>query len=94
MYAGQFWPNGALVASVVGAGIGVAVASLAVAGLLGLIFGVPRVHEPAASATQGHYLPNTNLEELSDWLAKVLVGVGLRRPDRRAPVERRREISP
>ena len=47
-------------------------------GLLGFLFGIPRslaVQEGVAD--QGGYQPNTNLEQISDWLTKILVGVGL-----------------
>jgi hypothetical protein len=48
--------------------------------LVGFIFGVPRwvpVKSTAAAATRKQYTPNTNIEKLSDWLTKILVGVGL-----------------
>lgn len=49
-------------------------ASFMAAGMLGVIFGVPRY----VAETQGRsYLANTNLEQISDWLTKILVGVGL-----------------
>lgn len=65
--------------SFLGAGLTVAGAALLAGGLLGFVFGIPR-------ALQGHsegsiqgvvYLPNTNLEQISDWLTKILVGIGL-----------------
>lgn len=51
-------------------------------GLLGFLFGIPRSltgPEAAgdAAAAGGAYRPNTNLEQISDWLTKILVGVGL-----------------
>jgi hypothetical protein len=64
-------------------------ASLAAGGLLGFLFGIPRTppesRSEAGSATESKaeasnrlpYLPNTNLEQISDWLTKILVGVGL-----------------
>lgn len=68
-------------------------ASLAVGGLLGFLFGIPRSlqHDaPAGPApapetgaptgtdrTGAGYRVNTNLEQISDWLTKILVGVGL-----------------
>ena len=73
----------------------VALASAAVGGLLGLLFGVPRYLAQAGAANGGagpvspsgspappnpsssHYLPNTNLEQVSDWLTKLLLGAGL-----------------
>lgn len=54
-------------------------------GLLGFLFGIPRY---AASATDRRlqveqdasvvkYQANTNLEQISDWLTKIIVGIGL-----------------
>lgn len=61
--------------------------------LLGLLFGIPRTlsrpqaAEPASAGAPGAAIPpapspslsrvNTNLEDVSDWLTKTLVGVGL-----------------
>jgi hypothetical protein len=74
-----------------GTGVVVAAASVLVGGLLGFLFGIPRTSQPVAtppataSAAAGsagtgggqQFLPNTNLEQISDWLTKILVGVGL-----------------
>ncbi|MCZ2857808.1 hypothetical protein [Blastococcus sp. VKM Ac-2987] len=86
--APEFW---ALVAAL----LLVAAAALAVGGLLGFLFGVPKVLSeggstetttaPAApgvqgtvtNAVRGGVTANTNLEQISDWLTKILVGVGL-----------------
>lgn len=47
-------------------------------GLLGFLFGIPRSLAGARDAADaGDYSPNTNLEQISDWLTKILVGVGL-----------------
>jgi len=58
-------------------------------GLLGFLFGIPRalqLREKPDTAGQDQkdeganrpaYRANTNLEEVSDWLTKILVGVGL-----------------
>lgn len=58
-----------------------------VGGLLGFLFGIPRtlqeerppdVLQDAANAGRGpEYRVNTNLEQISDWLTKILVGAGL-----------------
>lgn len=57
--------------------------------LLGFLFGIPKVLQNAAvqastgdanhaaSASPTRHVTNTNLEEVSDWLSKMLVGVGL-----------------
>jgi hypothetical protein len=60
----------------------VAVAALAIGALLGFLFGIPRALQlqsttsPDASHVTA-YAVNTNLEQISDWLTKILVGVGL-----------------
>jgi hypothetical protein len=51
-------------------------------GLLGFIFGVPRVlatDRPESSLAEAHaiYRSNSNLEQISDWLTKIIVGVSL-----------------
>lgn len=56
-----------------------------VGGLLGFIFGIPKTATPTTSTTTEagtkttvvEYQGNTNLEQISDWLAKILVGAGL-----------------
>src|SRR4051812_541587 len=58
-------------------------ASLFAGILVGFLFGIPktarRKTEPSSSLTlmEGDYQPNTNLEEISDWLTKMLLGIGL-----------------
>ena len=80
-------------ALIVGVGVMVAGASLLIGGLLGFLFGIPRTLqqerpvEPLSTSEQGEhperepqrvaYRVNTNLEQISDWLTKILVGVGL-----------------
>jgi CheY-like chemotaxis protein len=66
----------------------VAVGAYVAGGLLGFLFGIPRSLAGPESAedrttardattARGVYGPNTNLEQISDWLTKILVGVGL-----------------
>jgi hypothetical protein len=67
-------------------------AALLVGALLGFLFGIPKTLQrevpsgtpqspPGIEAQQGQptisHEPNTNLEQISDWLTKILVGVGL-----------------
>lgn len=59
-----------------GGGLVVTGASTVLGGALGFLFGVPRVRG-GSDQPQGSYAPNTNLEQVSDWLTKVLLGVGL-----------------
>lgn len=60
---------------VLGAGGGLAGASLSVGGLLGFLFGVPR--GPEKSTGDRPWVVNTNLVQISDWLTKMLVGLSL-----------------
>jgi hypothetical protein len=79
-------------ASVLGVAAVLAGAAMLVGALVGFIFGIPRTlqREAAAGAAENppgqktqdgqptiSHLPNTNLEQISDWLTKILVGVGL-----------------
>jgi CheY-like chemotaxis protein len=52
-------------------------ASSAVAVILGLIFGVPRARAEFVAGASERYASNSNLEQISDWLTKLLVGAGL-----------------
>lgn len=53
-------------------------AALLVGGLLGFLFAIPRRDTDRPAESNGsHYSANTNLEQISDWLTKILVGVGL-----------------
>jgi hypothetical protein len=70
-----------------GLALGTSIASLGIGALFGFLFGIPRSltgaqSETAAATrgseqTSGSYGGNTNLEQISDWLTKILVGVGL-----------------
>ena len=60
----------------------VAGGALVAGGPLGFLFGIPRALTRSEGAgdtgdTSRGYSPNTNLEDISDWLTKILVGVGL-----------------
>lgn len=62
----------------------VSAAALASGGFLGFLFGVPRMLATRNDAEPGNerdhrqaYAANTNLEQISDWLTKILVGAGL-----------------
>lgn len=62
-----------------------ALAAVTVGSALGFLFGIPRARAVAANGqisqeatfTPGSSLPNTNLEQISDWLTKILVGATL-----------------
>jgi len=60
----------------------IALSALASGLLLGFLFGIPRSLQQQSAITTGldsvsSYAVNTNLEQISDWLTKILVGVGL-----------------
>jgi len=73
--------------SISGVAFLVAFSALLAGGLLGFLFGIPRtLQQQEKSAGQENadvgtsepeYVINTNLEQISDWLTKILVGVGL-----------------
>lgn len=53
---------------------------------LGFVFGIPRTLQHDVPATQVEadvdkgavkYQINTNLEQISDWLTKIIIGIGL-----------------
>jgi hypothetical protein len=49
--------------------------ALFVAGcILGFLFGIPKVLKESSSSTVGSFSDNANLEEISDWLTKIIVG--------------------
>jgi uncharacterized membrane protein len=52
-----------------------AMSCIATGALIGFLFGVPRLNPQAQ--VKDRLLPNTNVEAVSDWLTKILVGVGL-----------------
>ncbi len=56
-------------------------ASLLVGVLFGFLFGIPRLNRNYDPRGDGgrttKYMPNTNLEDVSDWLTKIIIGVTL-----------------
>jgi len=60
-------------------------ACITVGGAIGFLFGIPRVRRLDSKSddakkneeTLNQYEQNANLEQISDWLTKILVGVGL-----------------
>lgn len=61
----------------------VAAGALGVGSMVGFLFGMPRAPNASAdddlSGSEGpvRYRPSNNLEQVSDWLTKLLIGVGL-----------------
>ena len=86
LYASQFLcaPSSKLAVTldVVGRGVLIACSSFLAGVLIGFIFGIPRALQTqspsqAASDNAPVYHVNTNLEQISDWLTKIIVGVSL-----------------
>jgi CheY-like chemotaxis protein len=48
-----------------------------VSAIIGLIFAVPRARTEYSAEASERYSANSNLEQISDWLTKILVGAGL-----------------
>jgi hypothetical protein len=72
------WPSHSEGFSIAGVGLLLAGGVFFLGGFLGFLFAIP--HSPASGGpenTISQYKPNTNLEQISDWLTKILVGVGL-----------------
>ncbi|MDQ1275902.1 MAG: hypothetical protein QG610_1477 [Euryarchaeota archaeon] len=55
----------------------ISLASLLCGLLVGFIFGLPRVISENTSFYSNMYGDNSNLDQISDWLLKILIGVGL-----------------
>jgi hypothetical protein len=79
----RYWPDGRVL-STLSAGLVSAGAAWLTGALLGFLFGIPHTKEgkpvtPAGSASEddGRYSPSTSLEQISDWLTKIIVGLGL-----------------
>ena len=61
-------------------GVGVVIGSSAflIGGLVGFLFGIPRTVQSSTRSTGAtQYQGNTNLEQVSDWLTKIIVGISL-----------------
>jgi len=76
------WDSAFSVISVFGVGVLVAGGSFFLGALLGFLFGIPKmISQPAGgdntARTSQQYRANTNLEDISDWLTKIVIGVGL-----------------
>src|SRR5688500_18795600 len=57
-----------------------AIAPFTLGGLVGFLFGIPKTVAPSEDGQNGihrSWHPNTSLEQISDWLTKILLGIGL-----------------
>ncbi|MDW3190956.1 MAG: hypothetical protein R8G66_01290 [Cytophagales bacterium] len=56
----------------------ISISSYATGSFLGFLFGIPKTMQSGNETDQEiRYQQNTNLEQISDWLTKILVGLGL-----------------
>jgi len=87
IYAIRLWHLGQM-ATIIAIGTMTAVASMAIGGVFGFIFAIPKMEsksslvpnvgeQPDKSQTQLPFNQNTNLEQISDWLTKIIIGIGL-----------------
>lgn len=81
LLSANFYTTPTKAAASAGVSIMVAFASSVAGGLVGFLFGIPRSNTkagvPQSDLVSQKNSPNTNLEDVSDWLTKVIVGVGL-----------------
>jgi hypothetical protein len=55
----------------------VAASSYAIGNVLGFLFGIPKTIQDQKNSSEVTYQVNTSIEQLSDWLTKMIVGAGL-----------------
>mgnify|MGYP006949404448 CR=1 FL=1 len=59
----------------------VSMATLLIGGMFGFLFGIPKLNKaynPGEEYDRNtKYRPNTNLEDISDWLTKIIIGITL-----------------
>ena len=82
LYSFQVLPDGEKFISLLSVAFMIGMAALLVGGLIGFLFGIPRTVQTAGMKTGSDELApqinaNTNLEQISDWLTKIMVGIGL-----------------
>jgi hypothetical protein len=69
--------------TIITVGLLASITAMAAGAMLGFLFGIPRaVQEPTRTGGrldryETQYLVNTNLEQISDWLTKIIVGLTL-----------------
>lgn len=78
-YAASVDGGGSEFLSVLAVGVAAVLAALLAGAALGFLFGLPKTMDPRSSldASKVRLATNTNLDQISDWLTKILVGLGL-----------------
>jgi hypothetical protein len=72
--------------SVFATALAIASAAFFTGGIVGFLFGIPQPVQGSATSTGNLPHDNTNLYQVSDWLTKIIVGVGLVEIGRALPV--------
>jgi hypothetical protein len=67
--------GGSTFLSVLAVGVAAAAGALLAGIVLGFLFGLPKTVD--RSSTEARLTTNTNLDQISEWLTKILVGLGL-----------------
>ncbi|NQX33289.1 hypothetical protein [Herbiconiux sp. VKM Ac-2851] len=57
--------------------VGYMFAAAAAFSIVGFIFGVPKTKEQSAQAESGRFAASSSLEQISDWLTKIIIGATL-----------------
>ena len=55
----------------------ISLAAFFIGGLIGFLFGIPKFNTKYNPTEEREYLANTSLEQISEWLTKIIIGVGL-----------------
>jgi hypothetical protein len=63
--------------SVFATALAIASAAFFAGGVVGFLFGIPQPVQGSAASTDSLPHDNTNLYQVSDWLTKIIVGIGL-----------------
>ena len=75
-YAGGEERTASAFFSILGVGAAVAASAFFAGVLLGFLFGLPKTIDKSTES-KARLATNTNLDQISDWLTKILVGLGL-----------------
>lgn len=61
----------------IGSSLIIGLATFMGGGIIGFLFGIPKLNSKYAKKEEEEYVTNTSLEEIADWLTKIIIGLGL-----------------